>query len=519
MEQLGRRWLPPVALALAAIVVFGGALSYYFAQDDFFALARSSGLLPRLQEPWRYLSAQAYFDLMHLLGAGATAYHWVSLGGHLACALLLYGILRRAFAPSAAILAAVFFAVHPMLFTLLYSISGIADIFALFFALLTLQLGRRADSWRWTAVGIYAAALLCKESVLFLPAVLALFLAWDRRPQPPAGTKRPGPQPHSLWAAVRDPLVLVLIALGTAYAIYFFAARPMAYAILGTGSQAYALGLGAHLWQNGLTYLGWTVNFLYPTVRGFTDAVDPRVFPYAFLGLALWGAGALVPALRRRGWFLGGAVFVLLLLPVLPLRNHTYHYYLYGALVGAAWCVAALWDALLAPRATTTQGNARRNRTIATALVIAVLFANGFALVRKIETQPFTHPELRAEPVVDRARIAAQVRDGLRAFDWPDGARLLFWSPEARSLSAARNPSGQPSERETYWEQNVRTAIADGLAVRLLHPEIHETEFVLDFGPVGDRIFYAIYRVNGELEVMGSKELEALLLERLSTAP
>ena len=503
----GGRWLPPIALAGAALFVFGGSLQYFFAQDDFFALARAAGILPRLDEPWRYLSAQAYFDLMQILvGTNAAAYHWVSLAGHAACTVLLYRLLQREFAPWSVYLACTFFAVHPMLFTLLYSISAIADIFALFLALLALEIGRRRDVWRWMAAPVYASALLCKESVLLLPAVLLLFLAWDRRPRTEIKGTAGKVWRHELAKSAGDPLVWVLVVLGAAYAAYFLASKPMAYALAGSGAEAYALGIGPHLWGNALTYLGWTLYFLYPTVQGFTDAVDPRVFPYGVLALAIWLVGAFVPALRTRGWVLGGALYVLLLLPVLPLANHTYHYYLYGALVGTAWCVAAASEAGL--RA--AKGR-RRAGAMVTGVVLFGLVANAFAVVRRIETQPFAHPELLAEPVVDRARIAGNVRDGLAAVEWPAGATVLFWSPEARSLSASGNPDGRASERETYWEINVRTAVADGLAAHLLFPNIEAVEFVLDFGPVGDSLYYAVYRVTGELDVMPSRALEALL--------
>jgi hypothetical protein len=70
------------------------------------------------------------------------------------------------------------------------------------------------------------------------------------------------------------------------------------------------------------------------------------------------GRGWVLRAAPRLGLALGGATFVFLLLPVLGLRNHTYHYYLYAPLIGASWCAAALVDAMAASRAAGGRGQA-----------------------------------------------------------------------------------------------------------------------------------------------------------------
>src|SRR4051794_6619071 len=52
---------------LASIVVYRGALAYFFAQDDFTGLARARGLVAPVAFPWRWLSGQAYFVVMRSL--------------------------------------------------------------------------------------------------------------------------------------------------------------------------------------------------------------------------------------------------------------------------------------------------------------------------------------------------------------------------------------------------------------------------------------------------------------------
>src|SRR5207249_5152901 len=116
-----------------------------------------------------------------------------------------------------------------------------------------------------------------------------------------------------------------------------------------------------------------------------------------------WLAGLGSRALRRRGWLPAGVTFVAFLLPVLPLRNHAYHYYLYAPLAGAAWCLAAVADALLSsgsrggskPRGARTRlpagADARASRRASSAWMLAcagaaLLTLNGALVVRKIET-------------------------------------------------------------------------------------------------------------------------------------
>ena len=137
------------AIVLAGFIAFRGALAYFFSQDDFSSLARAAGMLPRLQGPWRYLGNQAIFDLLRPIASlHPLPYHLASLMVHLACSVLVLAVLReqRASMPGA-FTAAVFFAVHPALFTAVYWISVIADSLSLLFALGALmaanQPGRR----------------------------------------------------------------------------------------------------------------------------------------------------------------------------------------------------------------------------------------------------------------------------------------------------------------------------------------------------------------------------------------
>lgn len=486
--------------ALAGAVVFHRALQYFFVQDDFAALGRAAGLLPRFDEPWRWLSLQFFFDVMRpLAGLDPVPYHVASLIGHGLAAALVFAFARRFVHPVAALVGACFFATHPSSFTAVYWVSTIGDLYALVFALAALLLGLRTDRWRLAAPAAFVLALLCKESILLLPLLLPVIRMLDPR--------HGRPSPRAAWL---DPVFLTMLVTSAAYLAYFaWQNAPVADPSL--EAEPYAVGVGSHVWRNLLTYAGWTVNVAVPFVAGFTDAIDPPVYPWGIAWLVILAAGSAVPALRRRAWHLGAIVFIVLLLPVLPLENHTYHYYLYACLLGAATCIAALADWALGSAAVT--GRAGGAVAWATAVALAVaLTANGYALVHKIETMPFTLPGTRAEPLIDRALIARRVITGIRSAGIPPGTTLHMGSPEAQALAVRNAPGTFGPDRETYWERNVRSALYGGLAIRLYEPHVDSVRFIRTMVP-GDasRIRYAMYRVTGQTDVLTPAAMDSVV--------
>src|SRR5205085_2814606 len=158
-------------LAVAAgVIVFRGALGYFFAQDDFTGLARGSGLLPPLTGPWRWISGQLYFEAMgRLAGLSPLPYRIASLAAHAVTVVLVYASCRRFVPPLAATLGAAWFGTHPALYTALYSVSGIGEILSALLAVATLLLASRWGRERSLAVPCFVAALMCKESIVLLP--------------------------------------------------------------------------------------------------------------------------------------------------------------------------------------------------------------------------------------------------------------------------------------------------------------------------------------------------------------
>ena len=496
-------WLGGLLVAAAGLWVFRGALGYFFSADDFPALARAAGLLPRLHDPWRLLSGQYFFDLMRpLAGLDPRGYHAASLALHAATSVVLYALLRRRLAAPAALVGAGCFATHPTHYAAAYWLSAVGAPMSLLLALATLAAALRPDRARWLAVPLFAAALLAREAVILLPVALWAWFDWESRLR--SGRRTPA------W---RDPLGLVLAALALAMLAHLAVGDT-----LGTrsGPGAYRLALGRATLENLLTYLGWSANFLLPAVRRFQDAADPSVYGWGTGLLVLWLAGLLSPGLRRRGWTAAGVLYLALLLPALPLANHTYRYYLYAPLAGFAWCVAAACDLLLerlrpAPRPARHAPTDAPGRLDADAgawglavAIVVLLTVNATMLVRKVETMPLSiAPVLRADAVVDRALIAERAIADLRKSALPAGTRLLLWSPIGRSVA--------PDAGESYFERNVRAALFDGVAVRVFFPAVDSVRFVGAYRSLPDPYRYAVYRPDGALRVASSAELDPVV--------
>jgi len=486
-------WPADVAASLlvagAAAFVFRGALRYGFSQDDFTGLARAAGLAPRLLGPWRWISQQFFFDAMRrLAGLDAAAYHAVSLGAHALVSVLLYAWLTRWTSRAGALVGAAFFGCHATAFTALYWTAAIGDVGALGFAIAALLLAGQAGRVRWLALPAFLLSLLCKESTLLLP-VVAFAAARASHQRVGAPERR---------SAARDPVVLGLAVVAVAFALWL-ARAGSGTAPEGSSLAPYAVALGSNLGVNLLTYLGWSADAFVATVHGFSDGVDRSVFaPGAALAVVPF-AGSILPAFRARGWTVATAWVLAFLAPVLVLRNHVYHYYLYAALPGVAWLLAIAFDVAM-DRVPTTGLRAG----LAGALALA-LAANGAALVTKIETEPLLGRESRADPIVDRALVASRALASVRAADLPPGSRLWFWSPE-RMLAG-----GRMTAIDEYGQRNARDALQDGLGVRVCFPQVDSCTFVdaPGEGRADDR--FALYHLDGRATIVTRAALDTLL--------
>lgn len=503
-----------VLLVIAAWFVFHRALGVYFAQEDFHGLAIAAGVEPRHAQLWRYVSVQAFMDVVHpLFGTNPRPYHAVALALHALNAGLLFAWLSSRVRPLAALIGASLFAAHPASFTALYWISARADLLAATFALTVLLTANRTDRLRWLAVPAFLLSLISKESTLLLPGVV--LLSASRMPGSTAPHRRIG-SAVALHAA--------LATMAAAYLVYLIAAGP-GIEVGGAPGEAYAFDFGPSLVRNGLTYVGWTVDLAmrHPGLR-FVDAQNPELFPLATGVLAAVLVLAAWPALRRRGWLSALGAYGLLLLPVLPLRNHTYHYYLYAPLLGAAWAAAILAETLTERLATrlhrgrmtqASPSHAGRMAWGAAISIWALLTWNGARLTRLMEERPSpVYPGLRGDPIVDRARIAAAAVRSVRAAAPPEGTELQFIMRErlARIARVVRG-SGEtmPPPGEVYPETNVRTALQDGVGILVTCPDVHAVTFTLQLGTPAPGRLYAVYAPTGHVTLLDAASLDSLL--------
>jgi hypothetical protein len=510
-------YLPLVVVILAAAFVFRGSLAYFFSADDFVWLARARGIASPPAGVWRWLSGTAYFALMRPFGLDAFPYHAVNLATHAACAGLLFTLLRPRFGAPAALVGATFFAVHPSLYTAVYWISTINESLALLFALLTIACAARPGRVAWAAVPLFALSLLAKETTLLLPVALWITPGWLDDPGPPAARRQ------------RTRVRIALAAVAAAYLAHWVWTDAFGTRTHLQGTAPYAVGIGVHVIFNAFSYLGWTVGMLLPATRRFEDIAEPGLWPWALAAIAIWIGGLFSARLRAQGWLAGGVTYAALLAPVIALRNHTYHYYLYAPLIGASWCLAALVDLAVPARAAAPaprSGRASAGRPAArgaaiawpvAAVVVVFLVLNGESLVSKIEQMPFVDERLRADPVVDRALIARRVYDGLTTAALPADAALVFWSPSSMRYERRIHPDADVIGKETYWERNVRTALQDGLAVRVMIPQVDSVEFVHAFRPAGANTRFVLYDPDGTVSVATPAHVDSML--RAPAAP
>lgn len=192
------------ALLLLVAVAFAPALRNGFLWDDHLlisnnaALRSGAGLWRALtgdfwqtsidigsqSSYYRPLVSLAYFVQFQLFGIDPFGYHVVSLLLHASCVLLALDWLRARLAPAyagrattvGAFAGAAWFALHPTRTESVSWISGCTDLWMTLFVLLSAACLRSENARvRWSLAPLCAAAaLLCKESAVVLPPLIAL---------------------------------------------------------------------------------------------------------------------------------------------------------------------------------------------------------------------------------------------------------------------------------------------------------------------------------------------------------
>jgi hypothetical protein len=110
--------------------------------------------------------------------------------------------------------------------------------------------------------------------------------------------------------------------------------------------------------------------------------------------------------------------------------------------------------------------------------------------------------------------IAERAIATLRQAQLPPGTELVLLSrARVALLGRILRGSGEPPPppEEAYLESNVRAALYDGMAVRVLFPAVDSVAFNRNVGPGTTRRRYGIYAATGEVEVYDAATLDSLL--------
>ncbi len=462
-----RSWA--LLLALLGALVWVRVFATWFAQDDFHWMLRASGGAPVSLTTPRVLSMSLYFRAWFVLfDARPAAYHAFNLALHLTTGLLFYRLLARRLTAGVAASAAAVFLTSPALFDALHWVSAIAELLCGAFLALAvwLLLGRPASpARRWLAVGAYVLALASKEIAVGAAPMMALFHA--------RGGGRAGGLRALLCVALAG-----LFALPAAGAWQTGAGEPYALepvmALRNLPAFTAAAGLGG---------------------AAFADASDLIWARLAWVQVAGWVilGGWLAALIVRRSapaW-LGFLWFVALLAPVVMLERQLYLYYLYCALPGLVASVAFL-----------VAGGGGTGPRWAPWVVGALIVLQAVAIEAR-STSRLKRAPLPTDFVLRRAAIArhaigdlARQRDALRP-----RVVLLGQQPVEAAAQGASTTEATDYTRDPWWDENVRGALSDGEALRLMLPGVRETVFKPWLEPEDTTSAIAAYRIDGHMSV------------------
>jgi hypothetical protein len=186
------------AVALCAVVVQLGALWNQFALDDQIVIvlnplvARISGLWQAFTLPYwpPELRAQMYRPLtmatfvLDRAVDGAAWFHAVNLAWHAGATVAVTALARRWSGSTAALVAGLVFAVHPVHVEAVANVVGRAELMAALFALLAVYAAVERQSVGWSAAAL-ALGILSKENAAVTPALIAWVWILGVRPLPP----------------------------------------------------------------------------------------------------------------------------------------------------------------------------------------------------------------------------------------------------------------------------------------------------------------------------------------------
>jgi hypothetical protein len=246
------------------------------------------------------------------------------------------------------------------------------------------------------------------------------------------------------------------------------------------------------VWGNLLAYAGWTADRLatYP----------PGEAPATWFCLAGLAALAVLPVLDRGPAVRAGlALWLLALLPVLPLSHHTYVHYLYLPLAGA--CVAAA--AVFASRVPWGR-DPRVPWAVALVLALGCAVAADRSMTGARDTMlPQLH--VPRDSFVRKMEIARHAAADLGATLPSDATRLLVLSPaetrQAYSVTTGRAVTAMDAGTPRY--DMIAATLDDGRGLRALFPQLRDARFAERLAPGDSDAVLATNYVDGHMAVAG----------------
>ena len=376
----GPWWATPrgaaTIVAVAALLAFARSLGNDFTYDEglvivgaqrflqsgaFGVLFSKSYFAYSLEGTWRPVCTFTY-----MLDAATSMHPAVfkadSLLWHVVAAWLLMALVRRLLPPERrkwALLAGLFFAVHPVTTETVDNASFREDSLVTVFTLATLILA--LDRRRRLALLCYALGLLSKESAVMAPAFLGILrlAGFDGFRRGPAAPAMPPPGGVRVRWAIRELVpfgVMTVVYLGLRFGPM---QTPVAYAQYPGGTfGATLMGLPG-IWAHDLRLMVWPWP-LCAEYTGFFRFGRQPWGPVVLCALAVLAYLGLIAEAARRGaktvafglgWFLLALVPVSNLLPIpIPAAER----FLYMPLCGLAVALAAAfgWLADSRPQAT-----------------------------------------------------------------------------------------------------------------------------------------------------------------------
>jgi len=333
-------WVIPLAIAAAAFVAFLPALDNGFVSFDddknFLDNPNFRGLGPaQLHWMWTTFHMGHYVPLSWmtlgldytLWGMNPLGYHLTSLLLHAANAVLVYAIARRLFRDGGwnrldgredlvtlgASTAALLFALHPLRVESVAWATERRDVLSAFFALSTILVylraveGPRTTARYWSAVALFACALLSKATTMTVPAVLAILNVYP--------LKRLGGR-AGWWTGEARRVYRELIP----FAVLSAGAAVLSIVALHPPSQ---LGFGQKLAVSAYSLAFYSWKTIVPTglapLYEMPQHVDPTALRFLASYAIVLGLGAAAWLARRRAPAVTAAIaaFVVISLPML----------------------------------------------------------------------------------------------------------------------------------------------------------------------------------------------------------